>query len=340
MGGEKRKKGILIMGLEDVALEVAKAAGEAAAKEGTNKLANAIGGLFPFWGMKKKAVDVYVRNIEQSDLSPEAKMMAIANTKKTFRELKNQTAIIDVAYTALGEGQNVDADFMENTDSELINRLIDSGKFVSDEELQLLWGNVLAGEFEHPGTTPKNIVRILSEISKEHAAVFSTLCSLRVEILADTGSDIQYFGQEIMAFLPDGYLEEMNINLGTMRELAQLGLIDFVDTGHYSRPIPKKYYPYVHIVCDDHVITVINSGNNFPTGHVLLTKAGRCISHFAPARYNQQHMERIKNCLEKILVMKFSPTPGIRITRGPGGEDLSMGYSYERQWTTPPQTPE
>lgn len=323
------------MAPENSGLEIAKAFAEAAGKEGINKLADIIGGLFPFWGLKKKAVDAYVREIEQSNMSPEVKMMAIANVKKTFRELKNQSAIIDIAYSALGEGENINTDSLKNTDSELISRLIDSGKFVSDEELQLLWGNVLAGEFEHPGSTPKNAVRILSELSKNNATVFSTLCSLQVGIIGDTGSQIHNFGQAIMVFLTNSYLQEMSIDLDVLRELEQLGLINLYDEGYYNISIPDREYPYIHIVSDNHVITAINTRNDFLTGQIILTKAGQCISRFAPARYNQRHMEGIKNYLEKKAKMKFSLTPGIRIT-----EIGVEGYSYERQWITPPQTPE
>lgn len=323
---------------ENPGMEMAKAFAEGAGKQSASNVSEFLGGLFPFWGMKKKAVDVYVREIEQSNMSPEAKMMAIANTKKTFREFRNQAAIVDVAYTALGDGQNIDADSLKNADSELISRLIDAGKFVSDEELQLLWGNVLAGELEHPGTTPKNVVRILSEISKEYATVFASLCSLRVDILADTGNDIEYCGQDLMVFLTNNYLKEMNINLNIIRELEQLGLINFVDIGHYSRTITNKDYPYVHIVCNDHVITAINTKDKFPTGQIILTKAGQCISRFAPACYNQQHMEGIKDYLEKEANMKFSPTPGIHIIGIGGG--TYVGCSYERQWITPPQPTE
>lgn len=319
---------------ENPGLEMAKAFAEGAGKESASNISEFLGGFFPFWGTKKKAVDTYIQEIKQSNLPPEAKMMAIANTKKTFRELKNQSAIIDVAYSALGEGKNVDADSLENTDSELIDRLIDSGKFVSDEELQLLWGNVLAGELEHPGDTPKSVVRILSELSKGNAIAFATLCSLQVEILADTGKDIKYFGQEMMVFLSSGYLKEMNISFGAIQELEQLGLINCNASG-YEKDTPLKIYPYIHIICDNHVITAINTRDELPIGQINLTKAGRCISRFAPARYNQQHMEGIKDYLEKRANMKFSLTPGIRII-----ENRENGLNYERQSITPPQTSE
>ena len=80
---------------ENPGLEIAKAMAGEMGKESVNKFANIIRGLFPFWGLKRTAVDTYIREIEKSNMSPEAKMFAIANTKKTYREIKNQSAIID-----------------------------------------------------------------------------------------------------------------------------------------------------------------------------------------------------------------------------------------------------
>ena len=72
---------------DEYALEIAKAAAEIAGEESVNKLSIGIGGRFPFGGWKEKAVDAYINEITTSTLSPEAKMMAIANARKTYKLL-------------------------------------------------------------------------------------------------------------------------------------------------------------------------------------------------------------------------------------------------------------
>lgn len=320
---------------ENPGLEMVKAFGEGAGKESAGKFAEFIGGLVPFWGTKKKAVDVYVREIEQSNLSPEAKMIAIANVKKTYKELKNQTAIIDAAFATINGKQNPSPGNLQDVDDELVSRLIDAGKFVSDEELQLLWGNVLAGEFEQPGSTPKNAVRILSEISKEHATVFSKLCSMQAEILADSNTSIRYTDLSLMIFLSNRSLQNMNITLTSIQELEQLGLINFTDTGYYNIRIPHRIYPYIHIVFGDYVLTAIHSEDDFPTGQVILTEAGRCLSRFVPVHYNQQHVDGIKSYLKNNWDMKFLPKPMISIKRKTIRTGRSIVYEYKRRSTIP-----
>lgn len=44
--------------------------------------------LFPYAGIKKKAVDMYIEEIENSDLSTEAKMISLLNAKKTLKKLR------------------------------------------------------------------------------------------------------------------------------------------------------------------------------------------------------------------------------------------------------------
>ena len=159
-------------------LEIAKAAAEGAGRESVNKIADVIGGVFPFWGLKRVAVEQYVSEIKKSDMSPETKMIAIANTRKTFKQLNNQITVAQIAQDVAKE----ETDFSEtsNVDEEWLERFMDAVKFVSDEDMQVMWGNILAKEFEDPGSTPSSIVRIMTEISAKYAHIFERICNMRV----------------------------------------------------------------------------------------------------------------------------------------------------------------
>lgn len=45
-----------------------------------------------------------------------------------------------------------------------------------DEEMQRMWGAILAGEMEEPGSTSKRAMDILAKMSKEEADIFRKLC--------------------------------------------------------------------------------------------------------------------------------------------------------------------
>ena len=107
-----------------------------------DKATGAMGMLFPFAGIKQKAVEMYIAEIEKSDLSTETKVVMILNMKKLFKKLKNQKAIADIAMDNAKKGTN----FTENSgvSEEWLERFMDSAGFVSSEAIQWIWGKILA----------------------------------------------------------------------------------------------------------------------------------------------------------------------------------------------------
>ena len=140
---------------------IGKMAGEAAIEvmkneNVQNKTASVIGMLFPYAGVTKKAVDMYIDEIEKADMSPEAKAFYILNIKKTIRGIKNQKAIADIAMENARKG--TDFSVASGVSEEWLERFMDSARFVSTENIQIIWGKILANEFETPGSTPPNII--------------------------------------------------------------------------------------------------------------------------------------------------------------------------------------
>ncbi|MBU5471280.1 DUF2806 domain-containing protein [Falcatimonas sp. MSJ-15] len=99
-----------------------------------NKSVGVLEMLFPFAGLKQKAVEMYVEDIEKSDLSAETKAFMILNTKKTFKKIKNQKTIAEIAMENTKQG----TDFSEDSgvSEEWLDRFMDSAVFVSSEEIQ------------------------------------------------------------------------------------------------------------------------------------------------------------------------------------------------------------
>lgn len=224
---------------EEYFLETGKAFAEALGREGVDKIANAIGGAFPFWGLKKEAVKTYVSEIKNSDLSPMEKLLAIGSTKKMIKQMENQMEIARIALKVASP--NTDFSEKSEVDEDWLDRFMDSARFVSDEKVQLLWGNVLASEFEHPGSTPPSVVRILTEITPRYAKVFQNLCSLSIDMLA-VSPDGAFFPLESYIILPSHYtyLSQYDINFSTLNELRFLGLIQFDSVAGYVLRLDKE----------------------------------------------------------------------------------------------------
>lgn len=303
------------MPAEDPMLEVAKAATEGAARESVDKIASVLGAPFPFWGMRKRAVDVYVKSIENGDYTPDEKYLLIANAKKHCKELANQLSVAEIAHSSAQEG----TDFSDRScvDSDFVARFMDAARFVSDEETQLLWGNVLAKEFEEPGSTPPSIVRVLAEMPRSYADKFSNLCSLRMDVLIDVGRQIQIGGTEffIAGDFNAEYLKQLGINFSVLEDMEQMGLITFDSFSGYVLQYSHEQIPHIHIVCDQMVMSAISyPDKKFPIGSIRLTDTGECIARFIPRRFCLQHVETVKEYLQKHGVT-FSETPQISIIK-------------------------
>lgn len=282
---------------EDMALEMAKAAAGSVGKESVNKLASAIGGFFPFFGLKHVAVSTYVEDIQKSDLPPEAKMMAIANAKKTYKQLKNQMAIAEIAQNAARDG--TDFSMQSGVDDEWLERFMNSAKFVSDEEVQLLWGNILAKEFEEPNSTPPSVIRILSEITPPYAEAFQTVCSLMCGILMENRDGV-IEEQGVQPILPGSYeyLREYGVNFSVLTELDQLGLISFNTSGYYILMIDKSRFPKLHLLYEERRALITQYvDKKFRVGRVKLTEAGLAIARFVEHKNIPEHFEEVCNYL-------------------------------------------
>lgn len=116
------------MGLAEAA---GKAAMDLAKNEGLqNKTTSALSMLFPYVGARKRALDMYISEIEKSDLPIDAKMIATLNAKETIKQLKNKKNIADIAIESAKEGTRFDAD--SGVNQEWLERFMDSAGFVSE----------------------------------------------------------------------------------------------------------------------------------------------------------------------------------------------------------------
>lgn len=291
-----------------------QAAGEGAGRESVNKISNALGAAAPFWGMKKRAADVYIKAIENGDYTPDEKYLLIAGAKKHCKELENQMAIAEIAQQYAKEG--TDFSMASDVSDEFVSRIMDAGKHVSDEEAQLLWGNVLAGEFETPGSTPWSVIRILSELTKNYAEIFSKLCSLQFDVLVDQGSAAYILGSHLfIGEISDcPYLSDFGISFVSLQELVRLGLVNFDSTAHYVKVFSPSEYQQIHLISGEHVISISKlKDDQLFVGHVSLTEPGDCISKFIPRVPNPAHIQAAKDYLKKQGI-ECAEAPTIKIT--------------------------
>ena len=148
-----------------------------------------------------------------------------------FQEEKRQRNIESVVRQAAEEleGKAVPD---EEPDHDWTARFFGEVQDVSSEEMRKLWGKILAGEVERPGSTSIRTLTVLKNLTQPDAQLFSIFCGfawntgLMRPFIYSTDDDI-YTGN--------------GINYGALTHLESLGLIKLVDIGSLQMAsLPKS----------------------------------------------------------------------------------------------------
>lgn len=177
---------------------------------------------------------------------------------------QNIESIVSKALPELGESakpSQIEEDWLSN--------FFDKCRLVSDEEMQILWGKVLAGEANEPGTYSKRTINFIRSLDQQEAEKFQSLC--------------RFGDQENVTPLIHSYSDDLYKNTGvtfnSLNELQAIGLINFNGITGYSKiweqgdkekTITYKYF--------DDIFEITITGNKFEVGQVLFTEMGKQIA--------------------------------------------------------------
>lgn len=284
--------------------------------------------VFPTFGIEKRAVDAYVSEIEKSDMSADAKLLAIMSVKDKLKGIKNQKAIISKCIESAPE----DTDFSASSKvkEDFFDKYMDSARFVSDEMMQDIWGQILAGEFKNPGTTPSSMVRVLSEITPEYAQAFRTLCNMKVVYVGiDKNNNITSAIEKL--FVPVNANDELmtqGITISVINELEAIGLLkSAVVTGYVNVGMSGRTLIYTNgaTECIDEYP---GHEDRLPSGDILFTAAGECLSRITPKKEVDGYAAMVKKYLERKNVKFLTPNP-YEVDLTNAGNNIQVRVKYE-----------
>ena len=228
------------------------------------KVSSAVGGIFEPWQIKRVAkataeADLIKAksDLEITDLHRRAMRRFVE--EEALRQ-QNMEKITEKALPLLNEGSDPSA--MED---DWVTNFFDKSRIISDEEMQSLWSNVLAGEANTPGTYSKRTVNFLSDLDMKDAELFQALCR---------------FGWFVSKFTPlifdsQGQIyNNLGINFNTLTHLDSIGLIQFNNLAGFVRTGGGKTGMVFY--CDRPLILTMEKDveNQLPIGQVMLTKVG------------------------------------------------------------------
>ena len=141
-----------------------------------------------------------------------------------FQERKRQANIESVAYRAALELGDSSAPAVD-PDHDWTARFFGEVQDVSSEDLQVLWGRVLAGEVRKPGLTSMRTLGILKDLDADTARLFSWLCSAAVLLTASDGEIVDARVPSLGVDAGQNSLETFGLGFADLNRLNEHGLI-------------------------------------------------------------------------------------------------------------------
>ena len=137
------------------------------------------------------------------------------------RRLSNIEAVVSRAAIAL-EGKQIEDN---DVDHDWIARFFNDVQDVSSDEMHVLWGKVLTGEVERPGTTSLRTLGILRDLNQFTAILFARFCSVCVFGFSESGPLIDARVPSLGSHAATNSLASFGLGFDQLNRLQEHGLI-------------------------------------------------------------------------------------------------------------------
>ena len=165
-----------------------------------------------------------------------------AGNRLAYQELRKQANIETVISNAYYDLENEAPVTNEPVDQDWLNRFFNSVEDISNEQMQYLWGKILAGEIKRPNTFSLRTLNLLRNLTQKEAELFK---SISPYIFTCPGNDeksfIDYFLPiESMIGLSKNPIEKYSIPFPDILILSEAGIINSISTLSISMHLNPK----------------------------------------------------------------------------------------------------
>ncbi len=209
------------------------------------KVSDAVGGIAKPWQIERvakaeaKADLIRASNrIEISELEERALKRLVREEGAKQQNIENITAKAIPHLSAEAKPEVLEKDWLTH--------FFDRCRGVSDEEMQSLWAQILAGQSNKTGSFSKRTIEIVAALDKSDAELFTNFCSF-VWLIDDETPVIFDLSAEIY--------KSCGLNFHALSHLDAIGLIDF----DKSRSLKERAYRPLGIENDLRQISVSRS---------------------------------------------------------------------------------
>ena len=157
-----------------------------------------------------------------------------ASSRLAYQEITKQQNIEAVADNAYEELENVEKVSPEPVDPDWMFRFFNSVENISNEDMQKIWGRILAGEIKSPNTYSYRTLEKLKNLTKQEAELFQHISSLALE-----------HSDEKFIFSDKDILNKYDVYFSQILKLEECGLINLQElTLTFDISINQSVYIY------------------------------------------------------------------------------------------------
>ncbi len=173
----------------------------------------------------------------------------------------------------------------EGIEPDWLVHFFERGRLISDQKMQSLWANILAGEANKPGAFSKKTIELVAVLDKNDASLFTSFCSFvwvidgPMPIVIDARDDV---------------FSNVGVHFAGLSHLQDIGLINHGGVGGFTLQSSKKeitvFYYGTPIVIEFPV-----ENFNFPLGKAVLTRAGAELAPICGSTPSQEYFSYVLN---------------------------------------------
>lgn len=251
----------------------------------------------------------------QMKMDPQfAEAAAVRYGQKIVRQQVNLNRISDIAATQLKASPNIDQSGSSTTgnqpeasiDQDWLNHFESEASEKSTEEMQMLFGKILAGEIKRPQSFSIKTLRLISQLDSRVAAIFKTLCSLSVSLTLPNGQILDVRVCALGGNPSANALQAYGLSFDQLNILQEYGFViaEYNSRMDYAMCIAHENRVTLSFTFEGKQYGLVpkaerSPGQEFRISGVALTKAGRELFPIVEIEPNQEYANALREFFDK-----------------------------------------
>ena len=230
--------------------------------------------------------------------------------REHIRKLRGRRKVVEVAAEEIGRNKANNVDATTEVSEEFLaffNGKVDS---IGTKQAQILFGKLLAGELQAPGSFSKQSMSILSEMDARTGKIFETICNMSIHNpkMEDVGFLPRVYTIDMEGAGQNG-LSEFGLDFNSLSALIEAGLINpnlYTNAGFPSNfemaGVWRKLVLIEKFSSPNETEEALQAARDVLSKNhsvVLFTRAGRELRTIVSKHANEKYMEKLVTALKK-----------------------------------------